>query len=150
MTAKELAILPHYYVMPLELGMRDTVAQGMTGEETEQMREKSPRWFPEPELDIYRDIDIFAGKKVEVPLFYVTGTKGWLIYQHPGSIDKMKDACTDFRGMKWVEDAGHWVQRKKPETVVERILEICGQAVRAKRHWINAFESLCNWKQLII
>ncbi|CAD6566900.1 MAG: hypothetical protein ASARMPREDX12_004869 [Alectoria sarmentosa] len=152
MTAKELAILPHYYVMPLELGMRDTVAQDMTEEETEQMREKSPRWFPDAELDIYvsefgrtgfqgglnwyrvitnpelqRDIDIFAGKKVEVPLLYITGTKDWLIYQHPGSIDKMKEACTDFRGVKWVEDAGHWVQQEKPETVVERILEFLGK-----------------------
>lgn len=152
MTANELAILPHYYVMPLELGMRDTVSQSMTREETKNMREKSYRWFPDAELDIYvnefgrtgfqgglnwyrimtnpklqRDVDIFAGKKIEVPLLYITGTKDWLIYQHPGSIDKMKEACTDFRGVKWIEDAGHWVQQEQSEAVVEQILAFLGK-----------------------
>ena len=152
LTAKELAILPHYYVMPLELGMRGTIAQDMSGEETKKMREKSPRWFPDAELDIYasefartgfqgglnwyrvmtnpnlqRDVDLFAGKKIEVPLLYITGTKDWLIYQHPGSIDKMRGACTDFRGVRWIEDAGHWVQQEQPEKVAEQILEFLGK-----------------------
>ena len=148
MTAKELEILPHYYLMPLELGMRDTVAQDMTGEENEKMRENSSRWFPDAEFDIYvnefertgfqgglnwyriltnpelqRDVDIFSGKKIEVPLLYITGTKDWLVYQQPGSIDKMKEACTDFRGVKWIEDAGHWVQQERPEKVAKQILD---------------------------
>lgn len=152
MTAQELAILPHYYVMPLELGMRDTVAQDMTGEEIEKMRENCPRWFPDAEVDVYvnefgrtgfqggfnwyrvmtnpelqRDVDVFAGKKIEVPLLYITGTKDWLIYQRPGSIDKMRGACTDFRGVKWIENAGHWVQQERPEKVVEHILECLGK-----------------------
>ena len=147
LTAKELAILPHYYVMPLELGMRDTVAQNMTQEETEKMRENSPRWFPDTELDIYvnefgrtgfqgglnwyrvmtdpdlqKDVDIFVGKKIEVPLLYITGTKDWLVYQHPDSIEKMKGACSNFRGVVWVEAAGHWVQQEQPGTVAEQIL----------------------------
>ncbi|CAF9937935.1 hypothetical protein IMSHALPRED_000602 [Imshaugia aleurites] len=147
MTAKELEILPHYYVMPLELGMRNTVAQDMTGEEFKKMREKSPQWFPDAELDVYvnefgrtgfqgglnwyrvmtnpelqRDVDVFTGKKIEVPLLYITGTKDWLIYQHPGSIEKMMGACTDFRGVKWIGDAGHWVQQEQPEAVIEQIL----------------------------
>ena len=148
MTAKELEILPHYYLMPLELGMRDTVAQDMTGEENEKMRENSSRWFPDAEFDIYvnefertgfqgglnwyriltdpelqRDVDIFSGKKIEVPLLYITGTKDWLVYQQPGSIEKMKDACTDFRGVKWIGDAGHWVQQEQPEKVAKQILD---------------------------
>ena len=152
MTAQELAILPHYYVMPLELGMRDTVAQDMTGEEIEKMRENCPRWFPDAEVDVYvnefgrtgfqgglnwyrvmtnpelqRDVDVFAGKKIEVPLLYITGMKDWLIYQRPGSIDKMRGACTDFRGVKWIENAGHWVQQEQPEKVVEHILEFLGK-----------------------
>ena len=147
LTATELAILPHYYVMPLELGMRDTVAQDMTPEEIKRMRKRSPRWFPDAELNIYvneygrtgfqgglnwyrvmvnpdlqKDVDIFADKKIEVPLLFITGTKDWLIYQHPNSIDKMRGACTDFRGVKWVKDAGHWVQQEQPEAVVEEIL----------------------------
>ena len=146
MTARELAVLPHYYVMPLELGMRDTVAQDMTEEETKNMCEKSPRWFPDAEFDIYvnefgrtgfqgglnwyrvmmnpdlqRDVDIFA------PLLYITGTKDWLIYQHPDPINEMREACTDFRGVIFIEDAGHWVQQEQPERVAKQILDFVGK-----------------------
>ena len=152
MTARELAVLPHYYVMPLELGMRDTVAQDMTEEETENMSKKSPGWFPDAELDVYvnefgrtgfqgglnwyrvmtnpdlqKDVDIFAGKKIEVPLLYITGTKDWLTYQSPNSINKMKEACTQFCGAKFVEDAGHWVQQEQPKKVAEEILDFVGK-----------------------
>ncbi|KAL2044021.1 hypothetical protein N7G274_003542 [Stereocaulon virgatum] len=41
MTATELAKLPHYYVMPLELGMRETIAQDMTAQEQINARNKS-------------------------------------------------------------------------------------------------------------
>ena len=99
LTAEELAILPHYYVMPLELGVHDTVAQDMT-EGIEKMHGKSSQWFSDAELDIYvnefrrtgfqgglswcrvtmnpdlqREVDIFAGKEIEVPLLYISGTK---------------------------------------------------------------------------
>lgn len=148
MNAKELAILPHYYVMPLELGMRDTIAQDMTEEENKKMRERSQLWLSDTDLNVYvnefgrtgfqgglnwyrvmtnpelqKDVDIFAGKKIEVPLLYITGAKDWLVYQHPGSIDKMRQACSDLRGVKWIEDAGHWVQQEQAEVVVEEVLK---------------------------
>lgn len=72
--------------------------------------------------DLQRDVDIFVGKKIEVPLLYITGTKDWLVYQQPDSIEKMKGACSNFRGVMWVEAAGHWVQQEQPETVAEQIL----------------------------
>lgn len=50
MTAKELAILPHYYVMPSELGMRDSVVQDMMAEETKNMRENTYPDFPTSNL----------------------------------------------------------------------------------------------------
>ena len=93
LTAEELAILPHCYVMPLELGIHDTVAQDMTEKDIEKMHEKSSPWFSDAELDIFvdefgrtgfqgglswfrvtmspdlqREVDIFAGKKIKVPL----------------------------------------------------------------------------------
>ena len=86
----------------------------LSREESEKIREKSPRSFPGAVLDIdiknfgrtsfqgglkwycemtnpdlQRDIDIFAGKKIEVSLLYITGMVDWLIYQHPGSIEKL-------------------------------------------------------------
>lgn len=131
--------------------MRDTVAQDMAGEETRKMHEKSPRCFPDAELDIYvnefgrtgfqgglnwygvmtnpelqRDVGVFASKKMEVPLLYIVGTKDWLVYQHSNSIDRMRGACTDFRGVKWIEDAGHWVQQEQSEAITEQILELLG------------------------
>lgn len=50
--------------------------------------------------DLRREVDIFDGKKIEVPL---------LVYQHADSIDETSKAYTDFRGVKWFEYAGHWV-----------------------------------------
>lgn len=49
-TAQELDKLPHYYIMPLHLGMRDTIAQAMTLEEQSNMRQKSQRWLPDSDL----------------------------------------------------------------------------------------------------
>ena len=145
LTAEELAILPHYYVMSLELGIHDTLAQDMTEEEIEKMHEKSSRWFSDAETDIsenefgrtgfqgglswchvtmnpdlQRKVDIFAGKKIEVPLSYILERRIDLVYQHPDSIERK--ACTDFRGVKWVEDAGHWAQQEQLETVIEQTL----------------------------
>ena len=107
--------------MPLEHGMRDTVVQGMTQEEIEKMREKIPRWFHNAKLDIYvdefgrtdlqgnsnwypvmmnpdlqRDADIFVGKKNEAALLYITGTKDWLVYQHPFQSRKSRQCAVVF------------------------------------------------------
>jgi len=146
-TATELAKLPHYYMMPKKLGMRETVAGDMTEEETANMRKMSPRWFPDSDLEIYvnefartgfqgglnwyrimtdpelqKDVDIFAGKKIEVPVLLVSGTKDWLIYQTPGALEKMEQACTEFRDISWIEGAGHWPQQEQPEQVTEQVI----------------------------
>jgi pimeloyl-ACP methyl ester carboxylesterase len=149
MTATELAKLPHYYVMPLELGMRETIAQDMTAEEQINARNKFQHWLPESELEVYvtefgrtgfqggvnwyrimtdpkqrKDLDLFAGKKIEVPLLCVSGTKDWLIHQTPGAMDSMKEVCINFRGVAWIEGAGHWPQQERPEGVVEEVLKL--------------------------
>ena len=96
----------------------------MKGEETKKMRKNKTQWIPETELDIcvnkfrrtgfqggliklvvisvelQRNFDTFASKEIEVPLLYITGTKDWLIYQHPGSIDKLRKGCAGFHGLK--------------------------------------------------
>lgn len=147
MAATELAKLPHYYVMPKELGMGENIAQDMTKEEVANMREKSSRWFLDSDLEIYvnefartgfqgglnwysvmtdlklqTDVDVFAGKKIEVPILLISGTKDYLIYQTPGALEKMEQACSDFRGISWVEGAGHWPQQEQPEAVIEQII----------------------------
>ncbi|KAF6239583.1 hypothetical protein HO173_002127 [Letharia columbiana] len=51
-------------------------------------------------VEIQRDFDTFASKEIEMPLLYITGTKDWLNYQHPGFIDKLRKGCAGFHGLK--------------------------------------------------
>ncbi|KAL8732845.1 MAG: hypothetical protein Q9166_002446 [cf. Caloplaca sp. 2 TL-2023] len=118
MPAQELDKLPHYYIMPLHLGMRATIAQDRTPEDSSNMRQKAHRWLPDSDLPVYVDefsrngfqgrlnwyrvstnpdlqknLDIFAGQRIEVPCLFMVGTKDWLLHQTPDNIDRMKKAC---------------------------------------------------------
>jgi pimeloyl-ACP methyl ester carboxylesterase len=54
-----------------------------------------------------------------VPSCFIAGASDWGTYQRPGSMEAMRDrACTDFRGVHFVEGAGHWVQQEQPEETV--------------------------------
>lgn len=148
----ELAQLPNYYIMPLEATMPEAVAIDMA-QETDEAKRRSHAWFPDEDLAVYvseysrtgfqgglnwyrvrtaaggrytRDFDIFAGKKIEPPCAYVAGRLDWGAYQEPGAVEKMADGtvCADFRFMRLIEGAGHWVQQEKPEEVVEAILDL--------------------------
>ena len=141
-TAPELAKMPYYYIMPLHSGMRESVTLQLDSEVG-----KSEAWLPEDDLAVYvldyartgfqgglnwyrvqtdpanmRDLDLFAGKKIEVPCLFVAGTKDWGIYQEPG-MEKMEEVCERFRGTRMIEGAGHWVQQEKPQEVLKGILE---------------------------
>ncbi|KAL8716328.1 MAG: hypothetical protein Q9220_000233 [cf. Caloplaca sp. 1 TL-2023] len=152
MTAEELDRLPPYYIMPLHLGMRDTVTQAMTSQEQQNMHSACQRWLPDSDLQVYvdefartgfqgglnwyrvstdpalqKDLDVFAGKKMEVPCLYLVGTKDWLLHQTPNPIERMREACTQFHGPVMVEGAGHWVQQEQPERVAEEVLRFLGE-----------------------
>lgn len=147
LTAQELDKLPLYYIMPLHLGMRDTVSQAMTPEEIANMQSSCQRWFTDSDLQVYvdafkrtgfqgglnwyrvstdpamqKDLDIYSGKKIEVPCLYIVGVKDWLLHQIPNAIEQMKQACTQLYGPIMVEGAGHWLQQEQPEKVVEELL----------------------------
>lgn len=68
-------------------------------------------------------MDVFAGKKIEVPCAYISGRKDWGTYQEPGAIEKMEsgEVCADFRGITIIENAGHWVPQEKPDDVAKAI-----------------------------
>lgn len=146
-TAEELAKLPAYYVMPLDLGMRETISQNMTEAERSRMREKSARWLPDLDLDVYvneygrtgfqgglnyyrvsthphlmQDLDIFAAKKLEVPCLFLAGEKDWSVCQTPNSIKRMGDACVSLE-VRFIPNAGHWVQQERPEQVAQEMLK---------------------------
>lgn len=139
-TAAELAKLPRYYVMELERTMAETVAPEDPG--------GSPAWLTDDELRVYSDA--FAattfqgglnwyrcatgglsaasmraafGKRVEIPACFIAGAADWGAHQKPGEFERMQgEACVDFRGVHFVEGAGHWVQQEQPERVCELLL----------------------------
>ena len=142
--AEELAKMPLYYIMPLCKSMPETIEMMMTGED----EEKTKGWLPDDELDVYvqewtrtgfqgalnwyraftdpekrKDMDLFAGRKIECPATFISGDKDWGNYQEPGALDNLPNTCAQFKGVKLVEGAGHWPQQEQPESVVREVLE---------------------------
>ncbi len=99
--AKELAKLPYYYVMPLNSSMREAVKLSMSDEDAESVS-KSSRWLNDQDLSVYveefgrngfqgglnwyrvstdpknmRDVELFAGRKIDVPSLFISGMKDW-------------------------------------------------------------------------
>jgi len=146
-TATELAKMPNYYIMPLHSGMREAVAKDTASESSEEVQKKGSHWLPDHELNVYaqeyrrtgfqgglnwyrvqtdprnlKDLHMFAGKKIEIPCLFISGEQDWGVYQEPGVIEKMSEVCSDFRGVRMIEQAGHWVQQEQPQRVVNEIL----------------------------
>jgi pimeloyl-ACP methyl ester carboxylesterase len=151
-TAPELAKLPNYYVMPLHSSMRQAVAGNMSGEDTEKVNSKMEKWLPDKDLDVYvsefgrntfqgglnwyrmatnpanmKDLELFAGRTIDVPSIFIAGKQDWGTYQEPGAVEKLNDVCSNFKGVKLIDGAGHWVQQEQPEAVAELILDFIKQ-----------------------
>lgn len=150
-SAESLSEMPYYYIMPHSAGMRESVSLHMKTEDPKIVSKKSPRWLSDEELAVYvqeyartgfqgglnwyrvqtnphnlKDLDVFAGKKIEVPCMFISGREDWGTYQEPGAVENMEKVCTNFRGVKLVDGAGHWVPQERPEEVVEGILGLIG------------------------
>ena len=134
-TATEVAKMPTYYIMDLDMGMAETVALHMpTPAEI-----AANRWLPDRELHVYAveyerngfqgglqwyrsggvitdEPLTFAGRTIDIPSLFIAGSSDWGAYQRPGSLERMQEsACTDMRGVHFVDGAGHWVQQEQPE-----------------------------------
>lgn len=111
------------------------------------VREQMDVWLPDPELAVYageyartgfqgmlnwyrvitdpgcmRDVEVFAGRNIEVPLLYMSGGRDWGSFQEPGVLGGMERVCTRLRGVELLEGAGHWVQQERPEEVVRLVV----------------------------
>ncbi|KAL0258263.1 hypothetical protein SLS55_007436 [Diplodia seriata] len=142
-SASELAKMPEYYVMPLSASMPDVVSCNMANEDVRATK----KWLSDEELAVYvgewerngfqgalnwyrcqtdakqtRDLQLFAGKKIDVPSTFVTGKADWGNHQVPGALENFPESCSDFRGVSFVDNAGHWPQQEQPELVIEKIL----------------------------
>ena len=143
-TAEALAQLPTYYVMDAGTSMPATVAPHMPM----AAQIAACRWLPDAALQVYADeyarsgfqgglnwyrnstdpqgqaeLQLMAGRTIDVPALYIAGASDWGIHQRPGAFDAMKaGACRQLRGCHLLPGAGHWVQQEQPEAVNRLLL----------------------------
>lgn len=141
-TAAEWAKLPRYYVMDLDKGMAEQVAADMPS----AAEIAACKWLPDSELRVYTeeygrtgfqgglngyrgspgdvDLQLFAGKTLDVPSTFMGGKKDWGVYQNPGALDRLeKTVTTKYQGTHLVDGAGHWVQQEQPEVLSRLLIE---------------------------
>jgi pimeloyl-ACP methyl ester carboxylesterase len=150
--ASEVAKMPYYYVMPLQSGMRESVSLAMANESLSMVQSLSNRWLPDEDLSVYveaygrngfqgglnwyrvatdpskmKDVELFTGRKIEVPLLFISGKQDWGTFQEPGAVENLGEVCTQFKGTHLVDGAGHWVQQEQPERVIELVAKFLKQ-----------------------
>lgn len=142
-----VASMPYYYIMPRSQSMPACLAPSAPS--AEEIR--SNTWLLDDELAVYtsqytatgfqggfnwyrcqtdpnrwaKDLQVFAGKQIEVPAMFIGGAQDWGVYQLPGAVEAMRTkACKNMEEEDFVlvEGAGHWVQQEKPEVVVRHLL----------------------------
>ena len=152
-TATELAKMPHYYIMPLHATMREAVAQDMADQSTSSY---GTNWLSDEDLAVYvseytrttfgppmnwyriqtspeaaSDSIMFVGKKLSVPVKFVSGRQDWGTYQEPGAVDAMESGRSVekgcYLGTVLVDGAGHWVNQEQWARCVEEIIDVAGR-----------------------
>jgi pimeloyl-ACP methyl ester carboxylesterase len=149
-TADELAKMPTYYIMDWAESMAETVAK----EAPSPAEIAACQWLTEDELRVYSgeyarigfqgglqwyrcrtlpwpnaELDLFAGRTIDVPSMFVAGKSDWGIHQVPGAIEAMQErACTAMRGCHLLDGAGHWVQQEQADQVNALLLEFLRKA----------------------
>ena len=144
-TAEQLARMPTYYIMDLADDMAATVAKEMPS----PSEIATNRWLSEDELKVYSgeyerngfqgglqwyrvrtsgrfnsEMEVFAGRTIDVPATFIAGRSDWGIHQSPGALERMqKTACTKMKQIHLVEGAGHWVQQEQPDAVNRLLLQ---------------------------
>ena len=138
-TASEWAKLPRYYVMDLDKGMAETVAPEMPS----AAEIAACKWLPDDELKVYSgeygrtgfqgglkgyrigasgrftaELQLFAGRTIDVPSMFIGGKSDWGVYQNPGALERLqKDLCTTHaRARIWWTAPGTGCSRSSPKT----------------------------------
>lgn len=149
-SAEELAKMPTYYIMDATEGMAETVAPHMPS----SAEIAACEWLTEDELAVYagefkrtgfqgglqwyrcnlpgslnQELDLFAGRTIDVPSLFIAGKSDWGVYQVPGTFESMQQtACTQMRGAHLIEGAGHWVQQERPRATLDLLLPFLKRA----------------------
>jgi len=144
LSAQSLAEMPTYYVMGLNKGMAETVAEHMPDAD----RIRANRWLSEDALAVYATEyertgfqgglnwyrasalrnpaqEVFSGRALAQPTIFIAGDRDWGPYQLPGALERMTTTrvCADFRGLHFVPGAGHWVQQEQPGATLGVLLD---------------------------
>lgn len=147
-SAAALEEMPEYYIMRQSDSFPETVARNMEGENPHA----TETWLSPESIGVYvsewqrtgfqgalnwyraqtastkqsaKDLFLFSGRKIEVPVAFISGKQDWGNYQQPGALESYEDegsvkkGC--YRGAKLIDRAGHWVQQEQPEEVIEAI-----------------------------
>jgi pimeloyl-ACP methyl ester carboxylesterase len=80
------------------------------------------------------ELQVFAGRTIDIPSCFIAGKSDWGIYQRPGGdiLKMQKDVLTNMSGgLHLLEGAGHWVQQEQPEAVNGLLLSFLQSAARA-------------------
>ena len=148
-TAFEWGKLPRYYIMDLDKGMAEQVASDMPS----AAAIAANRWLPEADLRVYAeeygrtgfqgglngyrgspgdvDLQVFAGRTIDVPSTFMGGKSDWGVYQNPGALGRLeKTLTTKYTGTHLVEGAGHWVQQEQPEVLSRLLLDFLKTATK--------------------
>ena len=143
--AEELARMPNYYIMPLELGMAETVAPEMppaadiatckwlTEHELQFYSEEYTRTSFQGGLQWYRgrmdgslahNLALFSGRTIDCPALFIAGDRDWGAQQIPGGLQRMRTvAFSNMEEPHFIAGAGHWVQQEQAEATTARIIE---------------------------
>ncbi|KAM0718967.1 hypothetical protein Q7P37_006039 [Cladosporium fusiforme] len=152
-TAEALASMPEYYIMLASDTFPATIARNMADEDPHA----TETWLSPSDLSVYvsewqrtgfqgalnwyraqtastpqsqKDLYLMAGKRIEVPVAFISGKQDWGNYQQPGALEGYEDgACVKegcFRGTTLIEGAGHWVQQERPKEVLDAVRKFLG------------------------
>ncbi|MEY9472033.1 pimeloyl-ACP methyl ester carboxylesterase [Bradyrhizobium yuanmingense] len=75
------------------------------------------------------EMQLFAGRSIDVPSCFISGKQDWGTYQRAGAFEAMqRSACTKMLGCHLVDGAGHWVQQEQPAAVSRLLLDFLAKA----------------------
>ena len=70
------------------------------------------------------ELQVFAGRRIEVPALFIAGRSVWGVHQKLGAVAAMQAlVCPQLRGVHLVEGAGHWVQQEQPAAVNRLLID---------------------------
>lgn len=151
--ADQLALLPQHYTLPLNATMKDAITSLMasTSCTLSAAEESTAFWLPAPDLEVYvqefartgfqgmlnwyrvstspplmAELQLWAGKKVEIPSLFVGGDRDWGLYEKKGALEGLAEANRRFYGVSVLGDCGGFPHMERPEELAGVCLEFLG------------------------